>query len=236
MRFFLLALFLISNSLFAQNVTISQKDFEILTYCRARLDFWGERTPSEIPSGSYILPVRQVTQWPNLCVPASASIVLSYYGHNLDQRDIKRLTGANYANNDGRLYSWTLFGDLINGLRKVGYNWREVTFGMTDQDYQQGYNLIVSEIRSGRPVICDSVIMGGHAFVVHGLTSDGSLVISDPNLNWELGAGVKQYRVVHKNDFKQIWSEYDGSFRSVVLTSGRGFRVRPPSLTFQLPR
>lgn len=227
MKIFLL-FFLLANSLFAQNITISQKDFDILVFCRSRLDFLGERNQQQIPAGSYVLPIRQVIQYPNLCVPASASMILGYYGENIDQRDIKRLaSNTNYSNNDGRLYSWTLFAELINGLRKIGYNWREIIFNMTDQGYEQGYNLIVSEIRSNRPVLCDSVVMGGHAFVVHGITPDGSLIISDPSLN-------QQYRILHKQDFKQIWCEFDGSFRSVILTSRKQQFL--PRYSIQLPR
>jgi hypothetical protein len=84
--------------------------------------------------------MRHQRQEPNLCVPTSASIILDYFGESLSPREIKALAlNKPYAPGDHFTdFTITLFRDLIAGLARRGYVWRERDYTNNSRGLKRG--------------------------------------------------------------------------------------------------
>ena len=150
----------------------------------------------------------------NLCVAASAEMVLDYCGQKIDQKDIKRLAeGRNLKDNDKNLYTATLFVELVRGLKKRGINWQTKSYEMNN--FNGGIKFIVSQIKNNNPVLVDTTLYGGHTLVFSGYDEkDKKIILTDPNIE---SPGI---RILTEEEFKKIWNS-KGACRALVVTNDK---------------
>jgi Peptidase_C39 like family len=158
--------------------------------------------PNRLKQSAWI-PLRHQRQERNLCVPTSASIILDYFGHSVSPREIKALAlNKSYAPGDGFTdFSDTLFRDLIAGLARRGYDWREKTYVNDSRGFKRGLADIERSLDDGVPVMIDTTLHDGHTFVVAGYSvPDRDIFVVDP---FEAAPGV---RAVGIRELQGIWN------------------------------
>jgi hypothetical protein len=129
------------------------------------------------------IPLRHQYQEPNLCAPTSASIILDYFGDSISPREIKALTrNTQYTPEESFIdFSGTSFHDLIAGLARRGYAWREKSYSDDSPGLKRGLAEIERSLDGGIPVIIETSLYYGHAYVVGGYsTHDQAVFIVDP--------------------------------------------------------
>jgi ABC-type bacteriocin/lantibiotic exporter with double-glycine peptidase domain len=176
-----------------------------------------EKNTSEINNvkkESTYCEVSHVRQYNNLCVCASAEMVLAYYGEKIDQKDIKRLAeGKNLKDNDKSLYTATLFVELVRGLKKRGINWKTKSYEMNN--FNGGMKFIISQIKNKNPVLVDTTLYGGHTVVISGYDEKAKkIIITDPNID---SPGI---RILSEEEFRKIWNS-KGGCRGLVVTNDK---------------
>jgi uncharacterized protein YvpB len=161
-----------------------------------------------IKAEGYYCDIQHIRQLPNLCVAASAQMVLAYYGKNIDQKDIKRKAdGVMYKDNDKRMFNTTLFTELIRGLKYFKINWEQKVYGINNG--KSGLNFIINELKNKKPVLID---VNGHTIVVNGYYEKKKLfIITDPNIE---SPGI---RIISYLDLRRIWNS-KGYIRCLVKT------------------
>ena len=162
----------------------------------------------KIKSEGYYCEIQHVRQLPNLCVAASAQMVLSYYGQDIDQKDIKRKAdGIMYKDNDVRMFNTTLFTELVRGLKYFNINWEAKSYGMDNGN--SGLNFIINELKNKRPVL---IATNGHVVVVNGYYEKNKLfLVTDPNIE---SPGIK---IISYSDLRKMWNSR-GYNRTLVKT------------------
>jgi hypothetical protein len=107
------------------------------------------------------LSVPHKTQTADLCVPTSASMVLSFYGEEESPQYLKELAGYR-ADFEG-----TYYVDMSAGLQKIGYEWKSKGFVLDHTGFERGIKEIKGDLADGRPVlISTSSPPIGHTMVV----------------------------------------------------------------------
>jgi len=160
-----------------------------------------------------ILDCKNIKQERDLCTTACAEIILKYYkDYNYDQRAIKALAeNKKYNKNNFNLHYSTSFIKLVDGLSKIGYNWR-VENVPNNKKY---INKIQFEIDNNRPVIASTLweikykpIFGviTHAVVIYGYDKDNFYIL-DPTRT------ENEYIRINKKLFQTIRMGY------IILTS-----------------
>ena len=164
------------------------------------------------------LPVIQMQQERNLCVPTSASMVLAYYGFSYSPREIKtRASGGIYdLGHSFTDFTMTYFSSLISGLAPLGIHWLENDYPDDEVGFAQGLIAIEAQIDLGHPVLVDTDLSTvGHTFVVAGYSqSERMLFIADPDLS------PPGFRQVSFNDFMRFWNSktVGADVRAAVFT------------------
>lgn len=148
-------------------------------------------------SKEYFIKINKIQQGYNLCVPASVSMVLDYYGEKIDQKDLKRLIeNVEFKNTDKRLYTITTFAKVERSLKSIGYEWEEVRFDTNSGN--NGMEFIKKEIKNSNPVIVDiKTKYGQHAVIVNGFGSD-YFIVTDPMQ----ATTFKKYKFI---EFRKMW-------------------------------
>ena len=160
-----------------------------------------------------LLPVNvHIHQERDLCVPTSAAIVLTYYGHPQEPRTLKLWSLGMEPNQQTPFiyFSITPFVNFVQGLQRHGIYWTQHSFAMTDDGYQTGLKQIEAEIDQGRPVLVDTSIGGGHTMVAIGYSQD-KIILIDPNME---APGVRHMPLAK---FFAVWNSH-GSARSAIFT------------------
>jgi len=176
-----------------------------------------EKNTSEInriKEESVSCELNHIRQGNNLCVCASAEMVLAYYGQNIDQKEIKRLAeGKNLKDNDKSLYTATLFVELVRGLKKKGINWQTKSYEMNN--FNGGLKFIIAQIKCKNPVLVDTTLYGGHTVVISGYDEKAKkIIITDPNIE---SPGI---RILSEEEFRKIWNS-KGACRGLVVTNDK---------------
>jgi hypothetical protein len=185
------------------------------------------KPPQNIAGQSAWLSLRYKDQETNLCVPTSASIILDYFGNEVSPRQIKELSmGREYSPDEPfNDFTITLFRDLISGLRRIGYSWKEKDYPDNLNGLRQGLAEIEHSLDDGMPVMIDttrlnghSSAVAGHTFVVAGYSvPQQSLYVVDPNIP------APGTRVVGFKELESIWNSRSVNFdkRAAVFPQGR---------------
>jgi uncharacterized protein YvpB len=174
--------------------------------------------PTSVARQSAWLPVAQIRQETNLCVPTSASMVLDYYGYTYSPREIKVWSrGQEFepgqAFND---FTITYFSDLISGMRVHQIAWTAASFSNDDSGFENGIREIEKQIDEGKPVLVDTSLYTGHTFVVDGydLAKD-VLIIADPFID---APGIRE---ISLEDFSVLWNstKVGSNIRAAIFTA-----------------
>lgn len=131
------------------------------------------------------LSLNHLRQEAYLCVPTAAAMVLDFYGEPLSPREIKALTRGQVYQEGEEFSDFTItrYGDLIAGLGRRGYRWREETFLNTAAGFRKGLQRVTASLDARRPVLIDTTLFNGHTVVLCGYDRPGQIVIAlDPNL------------------------------------------------------
>ncbi|HEV2469913.1 MAG TPA: C39 family peptidase [Candidatus Sulfotelmatobacter sp.] len=172
--------------------------------------------PPNVAGQSAWISLRHQAQETNLCVPTSASIILDYFGDQVSPREIKELSmGRRYSPdkpfND---FSITLFRDLISGLDRIGYSWKERDYADDPKGMRRGIADIEHSLDGGLPVMIDTTPVrqhtsngGGHTFVVAGYSvSQQAVYVVDPNVP------APGTRVIAFRELESIWNSRGVNF------------------------
>jgi hypothetical protein len=174
--------------------------------------------PPSTPGVSGWLSVAQIQQETNLCVPTSAAMVLGYYGHPYPPRELKVWSrGLVYDPtapfND---FTITFFKDLLSGLQNHGIVWTNPMFTNDQNGFNSGLQLIENQIDLGKPVIVDTDLYTGHAFVIDGYdNTHGTVIVADP---FTAPPGIRE---IDFADFMALWnsSKVGSNIRGLILTT-----------------
>lgn len=188
----------------------------------------GEFTPPpNLVGQSAWLPLRHQKQETNLCVPTSASIILDYFGRQVSPREIKELAMGRSYSPDAPFddFTITLFRDLISGLHRIGYSWKEKDYADDRNGLRRGLVEIEHSLDDGIPVMIDTTkvrghtsSVAGHTFVVAGYSAAQQvLYVVDPNLS------APGTRVVSFKELESIWNSTGVNFdkRAAVFPKRR---------------
>ncbi|HEY6241814.1 MAG TPA: C39 family peptidase [Burkholderiales bacterium] len=174
----------------------------------------------QFSESSVFLEIPHLRQEKNLCVPTSTAMVLEYFGESHAPRELKVLSrGRDYDPKEPFSdFTITFFSDLVLGLRKIGYDWRESKYTNNGWGFRRGLKDIRENLRRGNPVLVDTTLFGGHTFVVTGFDDDNAvLYFADPNI------GAPGLRTISYEQFETIWSSEKTGFygRGAILTTRR---------------
>jgi hypothetical protein len=159
--------------------------------------------PPNVPGVTAWLPVTQIYQEPNLCVDASAAMVLTYFGTPHSQRELKVWSRGQEFDprqpfND---FTDTRLKDLVDGLARHGIHWRIGRWPNDAAGLSQGLAAIKQQIDQGNPVLVSTNLYAGHVFVVAGYDSTRNIMVAvDPNI---LPPGIRE---LSPDDFAAIWN------------------------------
>lgn len=169
------------------------------------------------PGNHAELDVPFISQENLLCVPTSASMVLTFYNDPVSSREIKSLASGR-KQHPGEVFSdfsITQFSDLLRGLRTMGYAWEEVSLSDSHADFERGISKIEESLALGRPVLVDLSIPSGHTVVIRGYNSKlGLLSIVDPSQ-----PSPGRFDITYQQ-FEAVWNEhaYGHQTRGMILT------------------
>jgi hypothetical protein len=138
-------------------------------------------------------------------------MILDYFGDEISPREIKELSlGRRYSPDKPFTdFSVTLFRDLISGLHRRGYDWKEKDYMNDRGGLQKGLADIERSLDSGIPVMIDTTVGEGHTFVVAGYSiAEQSLYALDPD---KPDPGI---RVVGFPELDNIWNSRGVGFNA----------------------
>jgi hypothetical protein len=125
-------------------------------------------------------------------------------------------------------FTITYFHDLISGLHRIGYSWKEVHYPDNPNGLRRGIEQIEHSLDAGIPVMIDTTPVGRHTFPVVGHTYvvagysvlQQTLYVVDPNRR------APGKRVVSFQELEGIWNSLSVNFdeRSAVIPK----RIRVP--------
>jgi hypothetical protein len=160
--------------------------------------------PVNRPGATAWIPVRHQRQETNLCVPTSASMILDYFGDSLSPREIKVLSRGQAYEPDASFtdFNITFFRDLINGLARRGYAWREKDYSPDATGLRKGLIDIERSLDTRIPVMIDtSPPEGPHTFVISGYSKrDHVYYAVDPSRE------APGLRLVEATELASIWN------------------------------
>lgn len=169
---------------------------------------------------SPILPIAHIAQESLLCVPTSAAMILAYYGDPQSPRKLKALAATGRYDPDHPFddFSITFYREIVAAVRRLGYDWRELSLPDDDSGFDEGMRMIAAELDRGRPVMIDLSIPQGHTVIVAGLDSKKQVAtLIDPA---QPAPGTVPFPLEW---LRSSWNEraYGGDFRSLILTGPR---------------
>jgi hypothetical protein len=179
------------------------------------------------PTEAVTLIVKHQVQESMLCMPTSASMMLSKLGWNFPPRQIKLASlgktwyGPNAPFSD---YTGMSFMQLQTALQKLGI--RSMATSYSDQNFAIGFEDIKNSIRRGYPVVLGTTYYGtvGHAVLVIGFDERNKKVIID-NPAYK-APGIEYYSY---DDMKnKYWNNkfYGQTTRTVLFMKDAGIPYR----------
>lgn len=180
--------------------------------------------PPNLAGQSAWIPLRHQSQELNMCVPTSASIVLDYFGDPIGPREIKTLSRKREYVPGGEFndFTETFFPDLLAGLARRGYHWREKNYPQTNGGFDRGVTDVERSLDAGIPVIIATTLGIGHVYIVAGYwKAKGLVYVMDP------GSEAPGIRAVRFSDLIWIWKdgEAPSDRRWAVFPERRGTRI-----------
>ena len=149
-----------------------------------------------------LLAVPHISQERNLCVATSAAMVMTFFGDPHPPRELKVLSRGKVFDPEAPFTDFTLtwYRDLIAGIERIGYSWREETFPANSPGFDKGLARLKTSLRAGRPVLVDVALYRSHTFVIIGFDDTArSVFVRNPNL------ASPGFRVLSFDQLKSIW-------------------------------
>ena len=135
------------------------------------------------------------------CAPTAIAMVLSYLrGESITPEDVVNFTGNRYYVTD-QGSSWSIFSACAS-------HWQ-----VNCKDLGKSETELIKELKDGHPVIASmgpgTFTSGGHLIVLRGITSDGKILVNDPNDNNSKSHYTKKFDLsLIMNEAKNFWSFY----------------------------
>ncbi|MCX7423606.1 MAG: C39 family peptidase [Planctomycetia bacterium] len=166
---------------------------------------------SNAKSKHVLLKVEHVRQGKNLCAPASASMVLKYYGKQVSQDEIKRLANSVAKNPE---FAGTYYIDIVKSLKTTGVEWIHREYKADSVGFEAGMTDIIKSLDEGHPVIVDTKMPpDGHTLVVNGYDPNRKQIsLVDPLIP---APGI---RFVTYAEFVDLWQSLTVNTRGAIFT------------------
>ncbi len=153
------------------------------------------------PGKFAFVPMPHIYQGYNNCGSTACATFARFQGSKIGGWDFKRLCPSS------PLGTGTDWGDLLNASKKIGQNWKLVTFTPDDAGFDQATAMLKRELDAGRPVVVDFKYIGpqypggsaGHTLNVCGYIAAENLYIlcnpavASPGLQLITAADLKNY-------------------------------------------
>lgn len=149
-----------------------------------------------------LLDVPHIRQEPNLCVPTSAAMILSYFGEDYGPELLKSYAEG-YKPKSKRNANFTYWEDMNVALRKIKKNWKVRSYPDTKRGFESGMLAIKASLRKRKPVMIEVHLAEGHTFVVVGYDEVKNVIyIRDPGLAGNL------VRVLSYDELQRSWNNH----------------------------
>lgn len=163
------------------------------------------------------LELPHIRQEHNLCVPASAAMILEYFGDPQPPRKLKVLSRGRSWDPDAPFDDFTItwWNDLLRGIRKLGYAWHATAYPNDEAGFRSGLADVRASLRKGNPVLVDVALYGSHTLVVVGIDDERRLAyFNDANI------GSPGIRALSFDELESIWNgrSYDRDVRPALFT------------------
>jgi arylsulfatase A-like enzyme len=160
----------------------------------------------------------------NNCGSTACATFARFQGHTLGGWDFKKLCPS-------PLGTGTDWGHLLDASKKIGQQWKLVTFTPDDSGFDQATAMLKSELDAGRPVVVDFKYIGpqypngsaGHTLSVCGyIAADNLYILCNP------AVATPGLQLITAADLKDFWrSDHYGELSKGVLSRPAFVIVQP---------
>jgi TPR repeat protein len=167
------------------------------------------------PGKFAFIQMPHIQQGYNNCGSTACAIFARFQGSEIGGWDFKRLCPS-------PLGTGTDWGHLLDAAKKIGQQWKLITFTPDDRGFEQATAMLKSELDAGRPVVVDFKYIGpqypngsaGHTLNVCGyLAAENLYVLCNP------AVATPGLQLITADDLKNFWrSDHYGTLSKGVLS------------------
>ncbi len=167
------------------------------------------------PGKFAFIQMPHIQQGYNNCGSTACAIFARFQGSEIGGWDFKRLCPS-------PLGTGTDWGHLLDASKKIGQQWKLITFTPDDRGFEQATTMLKSELDAGRPVVVDFKYIGpqypngsaGHTLNVCGyLAAENLYVLCNP------AVATPGLQLITADDLKNFWrSDHYGALSKGVLS------------------
>ena len=173
------------------------------------------RQRKDEPGKFAFVPMPHIHQGYNNCGSTACATFARFQGHTIGGWDFKRLCPS-------PLGTGTDWGHLLDAAKKLGQEWKLITFTPDDAGFDQATAFLKSELDAGRPVVVDFKYIGpqypggnaGHTLSVCGYIAEENLyILCNP------AVATPGLQLITATDLKDFWrSDHYGTLSKGVLS------------------
>lgn len=177
------------------------------------------------PGKFAFVPMPHIHQGYNNCGATACATFARFQGHSIGGWDFKRLCPS-------PLGTGTDWGHLLDASKKIGQQWKLITFTPDDAGFEEATSFLKSELDAGRPVVVDFKYIGpeypggsaGHTLSVNGyIAAENLYILCNP------AVATPGIQLITAADLKNFWrSDHYGALSKGVLSR--------PAFVIDLPR
>ena len=167
------------------------------------------------PGKFAFVPMPHIHQGYNNCGSTACATFARFQGYTIGGWDFKRLCPS-------PLGTGTDWGHLLEASKKIGQQWKLITFTPDDEGFSQATAFLKSELDTGRPVVVDFKYIGpqypggnaGHTLSVCGyLAAENLYILCNP------AVATPGLQLITAADLKNFWrSDHYGALSKGVLS------------------
>jgi len=167
------------------------------------------------PGNFAFVQMPHIQQGYNNCGSTACAIFARFHGSKIGGWDFKKLCPS-------PLGTGTDWGHLLDASKKIGQNWKLITFTPDDDGFVKATNMLKSELDAGRPVVVDFKYIGpqfpngsaGHTLNVCGYIAKENLyILCNP------AVATPGIQLITADDLKNFWrSDHYGALSKGVLS------------------
>ncbi len=160
----------------------------------------------------------------NNCGSTACATFARFQGSEIGGWDFKRLSPS-------PLGTGTDWGDLLNASKKIGQQWKLITFTPDDKGFDEATAFLKSELDAGRPMVVDFKYIGpqypggsaGHTLSVCGyIAAENLYILCNP------AVATPGLQLITAADLKDFWrSDHYGALSKGVLSRPAFVMARP---------